>query len=473
MTRRARLYSVFTMVFTCWMVFAFSSVLAGGNKKGVDAETRRTPPTPIEGPEYEALKILSQYLADAALRNPRLKSAFHRWKAALQKIPQVKALPDPRFNFAYYIQSVETRVGPQEARLALSQTFPWFGTLDLKKDVATQEANAVKAEYDSLKLKLFYQVKNAFYEYAYLAQAIQITKQNIALLEFLNRVAMARYSSGATPYADVLKTQVQLGQLEDRLKSLEDLRKPLSARLAATMDRPVEPVLPWPPAVPVMLISMTEEALYQELPDKNPTLRRYEYLTAKDRSGIDLARKGYYPSVTFGLENIVTGSAVDPAAPDSGQDAVIASVTVDIPLWWEKRHAAVREKEENLSANQREADAAKRDLEVDAAVALYKYRDAQRKIDLYRDTLLPKAEEAFGVALEAFQAGARSSLDLIDAEKTLLEIELAYLRALADQAQRLAELELLLGREIPCQIHGALLPGHERLSSTNSDHRDE
>jgi outer membrane protein TolC len=93
-------------------------------------------------------------------------------------------------------------------------------------------------------------------------------------------------------------------------------------------------------------------------------------------------------------------------------------------------------------------------------LALYKYRDAQRKIDLYQNTLIPKADEALAVTLEAFQGGTRSSLDLIDAEKTLLEFELAYIRALADQAQRLAELEMLLGDEIPCKIHGAVLPKH-------------
>jgi len=461
------------MVFSCWIVSIVSPGLAGDARKSVDPETIPHPSASTRSSEYETLNVLSEYLTEAALRNPQLESAFYRWKGALEKILQVKALPDPRFTFAYYIESVETRVGPQEARLALSQTFPWFGTLGLKEDVATQEANAVKAEYESLKLKLFYEVKNVFYEYAYLGQAIQITQQGIALLEFLNRVAMARYSSGATPYADVLKTQVQLGKLEDRLKSLEDLRKPLSARLSATMDRPVEPVLPWPQAVPVMVISMTEEALHRELPDQNPVLRRYDYLTAMDRSGIDLARKGYYPNVTFGLENIVTGSAVNPAVSDSGQDAVIASVTVDIPFWWEKRRAAIREQEASLLATQREADAVKRTLQANAALALYKYRDARRKIDLYKDTLLPKAQEAFEVALEAFQAGTRSSLDLIDAEKTLLEIELAYLRSLADQAQRLAELESLVGREIPCQIHGAMLPGHEPFGPTDPNRVNE
>ena len=141
-----------------------------------------------------------------------------------------------------------------------------------------------------------------------------------------------------------------------------------------------------------------------------------------------------------------------------GKDAVIASVTVNIPFWWEKRKASVREGQARLASTSKGAEALKHSLISDMELALYKYRDAQRKIDLYLNTLLPKAEEALAVTLEAFQAGSRTSLDLIDAEKTLLEFQLSYIRALADQAQRVAELEMLLGKEIPCEIHGVVLP---------------
>ena len=411
-------------------------------------------------PDHEALGMLSDYLTQAALNNPELEAAFHRWKGALEKVPQVRTLPDPRFTFAYFIESVETRVGPQRARFALTQTFPWFGTLDLREDMATQEASALKAQYDVIKLRVFYDVKNAFYEYAYLAQAVQITRADIELLKYLESIARARYSAGAIPYADVIKTQVQLGRIEDRLTTLMDLRTPVMAKLAAALNMPTDSEFPWPPAVPVMLTTLTDEELFKLVGEYNPQLKRFEYLEAMERAGIELAQKDYYPDFTFGVETILTDPALNPATPDSGKDPVIASVSINIPFWWEKRRAAVREREARHSAVTRDNVALKQNLLSSMQLALYKYRDAQRKIDLYQNTLIPKADEALAVTLEAFQSGTRTSLDLIDAEKTLLEFELAYIRALADQAQRLAELEMLLGKEIPCQIHGSLLPKH-------------
>ncbi|MFO7459897.1 MAG: TolC family protein [Desulfatiglandales bacterium] len=415
---------------------------------------------PPSDSDHVTLSMLSDYLGQAAIHNPELESAFYRWKAALEKIPQVKALPDPRFTFAYYIRNVETRVGPQQARLALFQTFPWFGVLDLRENMAFLEAEAARTQYEALKFKIFYEVKNSFYEYAYLAQAVQIAQEDIDLLHYFESVVRARYSAGAVPYADLVKTQVQLGRLEDRINTLKDLRRPLIAKLAASMNLPSDTEFPWPPTVPIMILSMTDDELFKELPEYSPQLKRFEYLAEREKAGIELEKKNFYPEVTFGVEDIITGSALVPTTPDSGKDAVIASVTVNIPFWWEKRKASVREGQARLASTSKGAEALKRSLISDMELALYKYRDAQRKIDLYLNTLLPKAEEALAVTLEAFQAGSRTSLDLIDAEKTLLEFQLSYIRALADQAQRVAELEMLLGKEIPCEIHGVVLPKH-------------
>ena len=443
------------------MVFVQIALLGLALRETV-AEERAAPPEKATAAdtrqESAGLGILSEYLAQAALSNEELKAAFYRWKAALEKVPQVKSLPDPNFTFAYFVRSIETRTGPLEASFKLAQTFPWFGKLDLKGDIAAQEASAIRAEYDALKLKIFFDVKNAYFEYGYLAKAVEITEENIELLRYLESVARARYSAGATPYADVIRTQVELGKLEDRLKTLVDLRKPIMAKLIAAMNMPVDSMLPWPKDVPVMVMGMSDDELFKQLPEHNPRIKRFEFLEAKEQAGIELAQKDYYPDFTLGLQAYAAGDAVNPATPGSGEDPIIASVSINLPVWWDKRRAAVSEARSRRLSAKTGNQAVQDTLRADMQLALYKYRDAQRKIDLYQNTLIPKAEQSLGVTLEAFQAGLRSSLDLIDAEKTLLEFELGYVRALADQAQSFALLEMLLGKEIPCKVHGSVLP---------------
>jgi len=76
---------------------------------------------------------LSDYLAVAALENPGLKAAFHRWQADVERTHFAGRLPDPRFSYTYYMEEVETRVGPRRQSFALSQMLPWFGKLSLRE----------------------------------------------------------------------------------------------------------------------------------------------------------------------------------------------------------------------------------------------------------------------------------------------------------------------------------------------------
>jgi hypothetical protein len=86
---------------------------ASGYTVGSSAAATNISDTP-KLPELTGSSGVSDYLAYAALNNAGLQAAFDRWKAALERVPQVKALPDPRFNYRYFIEEVETRVGVRQ-----------------------------------------------------------------------------------------------------------------------------------------------------------------------------------------------------------------------------------------------------------------------------------------------------------------------------------------------------------------------
>ncbi len=404
---------------------------------------------PATLPEINEQSTLSDYLACAALNNPGLKAAFERWKAAVERIPQVKALPDPRFTYAYYIQAVETRVGPQRQLFGISQTFPWFGKLSLRGDKATEAANAEKERYEAAKLKLFYQVKNSYYDYYYLARAIAVTGENLELLRRLEDVVRTRYASGSAAYADVIRAQVELGKLEDSLRTMQELRAPVSSKLNAALGRPESGILPWPGHVVEEKADFSDEQLTNWLKEANPSLKAQDFAAAAEQVGIDLAKKDYFPDITLGLQTIDTESARTLNVPDSGKDPVIVSFSINLPVWREKYRAEEREARARFAAARMDRKDQENTLIADLKMALYNFRDAERKIDLYKNALIPKAERAIDVTIEGFEAGTGSFLDLIDSERSLLEFELSYEHAFANRAQRLAQLEMLVGKEIP------------------------
>ena len=82
--------------------------------------------------EREGQKIvLSEVIQKALKENPKVKAAEEEWRAALEKVPQAKSLPDPMLRYSFFGQRVETRLGPQRNKFSLSQRFPLFGKLNL------------------------------------------------------------------------------------------------------------------------------------------------------------------------------------------------------------------------------------------------------------------------------------------------------------------------------------------------------
>lgn len=409
------------------------------------------PRQPIEKLEINENSTLQDLLAAAALNNPGLKGAYEQWQSALQRIPQVKALPNPQLTFAYFIREVETRVGPQQGKVGLMQMFPWFGKLKLKGSAAMAAANAAKQMYENMKLNLFYHVKEAYYDYYYINRTTAILTENIHLLKHLESVMVAKYRTGMASYSSIIKIQVEVDKLQDRLNSTMEILEPVKAKLNAALDHPFNALLPIPKEIPMKTgkepLQMSRDQLMELMKINNPGLKSIDAMASKEKVGIKLAKKNYYPDFSIGVDYILTGEALMPGVSDSGKDPVAAMLSIQLPLWAKKNKAAVREANARYRAilNQRQQE--ENSLIARLEMVLFQYRDAKRKMALYKEKLLPRAEQALEVTRSAFESGKADFLDFIDSQRTLLEFELAYEEARTRRAQRMAELQMLIGKE--------------------------
>jgi len=394
-------------------------------------------------------QTIEEYLKHAALHNAGLKAAFEEWKMALEEIPQAKALPDPRFTYGYYIEEVETRVGPQKQRISVTQVFPWFGTLKARGDAATAQAMAVQRRYEVKKLQLFHGVKDGFYEYVYLARAIEIARESLELVRHFEEVARTKYITAQAGHPDVIRAQMELAVLEDKLAALEEMRQPIVARLNAVLNRPSEGTLPWPKGESYREVNVDRAQIFALLRSQNPQLQAMDFDVESARSRIALAKKRFYPNLGVGVNWIDTDDAAMSGVRDSGKDPVILMFSTDLPIWRKSYGAA----ELQARAEARRLSHQKKDMENDllarAERILYDFEDSGRKVRLFGGVLVPKAGELVGASETAYAAGTVDFLDLIDAERTLLRFRLEHERAQANRRQRLAELEMLIGTQLP------------------------
>jgi len=394
-------------------------------------------------------QTLNDYLTHAALNNAALKASFEQWKVAIHQIPQAKALPDPKFTYGYFIREVETRTGPQRNKFGLMQVFPWFGKIQARTDTAASTAKAASKRYEAQKLTLFRQVKDAFYEYTYLARAIEIAKQNLELLKHFEEVARIKYIAAAATHPDVIRAQVELAKIEDALRSLEDLRAPISARLNAVLNRKSFEILPWPAREEFEPRTVDSQHLIAMLRKRNPDIAALDYETRAARSNVELAKKNFWPDVAVGLDYIETGSAVSPGVGDSGKDPIMLAFSINLPIWRNSYKAAERQAKANVRKKLQQKADVENKIIARAEQVLYGFDDSNRKIKLYGDILVPKAEELLQASETAYQGGTVDFLNLIDAQRTLLDFQLRYERAVTNNSQKLAELEMLVGTELP------------------------
>ncbi len=400
-------------------------------------------PALIEGAGPDA------YVTYALYHSPEVEAAYQRWRAATERLPQVRALPDPRLNVGFFLNEVETRVGPQQARVGVQQTFPWPGKLDDREDAAAWAARAAWWRFEATRLAVTQRVAEALYELAYLDAAIRITRDNLDLLGSFEEVARARYRVGAGSHPSVIRTQVELGQVEDRLAQLNALRPAYVTDLNAALNRPSSSALPPLNPLPDRLADGPPDALASMARQNNPALRALEEQVEQERRLGEVARKDGLPDLTIGLDYIVTGEAMDSSIPESGDDPILLSFGVNVPLWRDKYEAGVRESlARRLSVAHDRAGQANT-IEAQVHRAWFEHTDAHRRVRLYESTLIPKAEESLQASLTSFQNGDSSYFDLLDTERTLLEFAVSAERARADRGRALARLNTLVGGSLP------------------------
>lgn len=390
---------------------------------------------------------LATYFRFADRQSPAVEAARLRWRAARERVPQARGWPDPTLSYGYFADEVETALGPQEHRIGLAQRFPFFGKLALRANAAEQAALAAWQRYRKQRLAVFERVARAYYAYAYLGRAIEVTRENLTLLDGVESVVRARYATGRAPQSDLLRVQVEAGTLEDRLLSVERKRAPAAKHLNAALGRSVEAGLPWP----VPLLDPPEQlpddaTLLERVRSESPELLALGFETQEADQSLTLARRNQFPDLTLGVENIRTARSDLTTFSDRGRDAWVLSVSVPLPVQTSKYRAAIRE----ADARRRGTRVTRRDRELqllaETEELLFEQDDAERRIDLYRTSLIPLGEQAFDAATTGFETGATSFLDTLDAERVLLQFQLELARARAERGQRVIALLARMGK---------------------------
>lgn len=391
---------------------------------------------------------LEGLLQVASERNPRVLAARDRWRAA-QNVPAQKgALPDPLLTFSRFVESVETRVGPQENVLSLGQKIPWPGKLGDMSAAATEESRAAEMDYRQASQQVRMEVSQAYYNLRWLELALGLLHEEARILSHMEGVAQVKYSTGEVGQQDVLKVQVEQANLERRILGMEQMSVSARSRLLEILDLDATTRLGPTTEDAPRLDPMDMDTLLDLGLENRPEIGAAIHRQRSSEELLELARKAYIPDLTLMVNYVQVGEPIMPGVTDGGRDAVSVGASINLPIWLGKIRSGIREAEAKRSASGRSVAGALAQLRAQVQDALFKVRTSLEMARLYETSILPQAEQTFLATQAAYQTGTVDFLTYLDSERALLNQRVAYQRSLSDLGNAYAGLERAVGVQL-------------------------
>ncbi len=368
--------------------------------------------------------------------NPQLHSMEAEWKSARQQAVIVGALPDPMFTFGHYLSSVETRVGPMQEKIGLSQRFPWFGKLSAAKQAAAKEAGAQEMLWRAAGETFALETAMAYVDVAYSREAQAVIEKQIVVTGELQKAAERIYSAPTQKAGqeDILRFSVMADRMRDRTIALRENE-------ALALDR-IERLMGGRIARGAAFTLGAAQAARRTVPKNadarftSAFLQRPEMLAAElrlDAAALRtrLARLDYFPDVTLGFDYTVVGEAnASMTRPsDSGKDAAMVFFSINLPIWLEKRGAQVESAREMERAHAAKIDDLRAAIRREIQEAQRNAQAADESVQLHREKLVPESERARELSLSEYSAGKQNYINVLDAENTVLDLRLKLIEA--------------------------------------------
>jgi outer membrane protein, heavy metal efflux system len=384
---------------------------------------------------------LDDFVLFAMLNQPSVAAAYQDWVASVERITVERSLPDPRLTFSTDIQRMLMGVMP-----GLMVDLPGPGKPRAAAAVASAESDARYFDFKAAVLTSAFDVKRTYYQLHFLERRIAVNHDTLRLLREVEKLARTQNEVGKTTLQDLLRAQIEAERLETEIANLEDSRASVLAEFKAALGlRTHEGNPPVPGQFTPTELQVPTDELWIVAVKHNPQLQRMAAEVRAAEASITVARRSRVPDFSAGIEADVKANPV----------IFTPSVGITLPIWRDKIAAQIAAAQAGKLAAEARLTGEEIDLAVEFAGRSFMLRESTRNVSLLTERLLPRARQSLEVARSSYAAGKSGYLDLTDAQRTLLEFQLAEIEARTQRELALAELSLLIGGIAP---PGAPLP---------------
>ncbi|HEX4084867.1 MAG TPA: TolC family protein [Chthoniobacteraceae bacterium] len=393
-------------------------------------------------PRGPAPVTLDGVISEAISSNPAILSARENWAAVKERVPQARAWEDPKISFqqaADRFVSVPANAFPDQM-LSAEQTIPISGKNLAGGRAAEADAIAAREQLRRAELDVKAQAMSAYFRLANVYAQIDLNRENLVSLKQIELVSRAKYAVGGEGAVFVLSTQTEYSKLLEIARDLNLQLATQQSKLNVLLGRDAFDPMGQPAPVSGMPPVPSLDTLRAMMFRSRPEILIADAKVRRQQALLQLAHRQWIPDPALG---VIAQRYNGAAQSVSEVDAVIS---FNIPWANARKYSAgVDEARHNLLA-------AEADLQRARIEALGALREATENLEtyhhhyeLFRDKLIPQAQQAFDASELEYEAGKLGFDDWIAAQRTLRDLQASELEHLANYESSFAALEAVAG----------------------------
>jgi outer membrane protein TolC len=421
----------------------------------------------------------------AQQNDPWLTANKHQQQALESMSEAVNTLPTPTMTLGLANLPVDSFNFSQEAmtqvKVGVSQKFPRGDSITIKNQQLRIKSQAYPYQRQDRAAKVAVEVANLWLDIYQRQESIVLINKNRELFEQLVNIAQARYGSfaGVTGQQDIVRAQLEVTRLDDRLTQLAQQQSSLWGALKQwlispnALQRDNEVLLSTPlfstmmvskqlPSVQPLLADLlplqsrdSQSALHKitRVMQNHPAILAINKQILATKTGIQLAEQAYQPE--WGI-NAHYGYRDDDPMGTSRSDFFSIGVSFDLPLFTNtSQDMAVKSAISSTEAMKTEKLLVMRQLlsRYDSAQATLTQLQARKS--LYQKQLIPQTNALANAALTAYNNDRGDFIDVIKARIARLDADIALLAINVNQQKIMMTLNYLAMGYIPQTSHVA------------------
>jgi outer membrane protein TolC len=383
-------------------------------------------------------------LRAALQRNPSVRVSQQRASAMRASAKAEGGLPSPEvMGQVWQVPfSHPARFDAQMIMVGVSQNFPAPGVLSAREQSMVAQANEEEAMGGDRARMVVRDAGHAFSDYQESSAKHRLHRAHLQVTRHLFDVAEARHATGGS-LIDVTRAEVELSRVEvDVIRDatlVESARAHLNALLGRDPGAPLGPPVETEP----MVVAWDVPTLLAKAHDSRPEIKQaVAQREAREYAVKAAEREATWPSFTVGALYFPPTDAVP-------VHSYGASLSMSLPWLWGAagdRKEAERELSRAAATN---LDAVRFPIDAEVVTAEANARSAAYRLMVLRDRTLPASRRSFEVAEAGFESGRTDLMTVLDARRSIVDVEHEIVMARSDLEHALTDLESAVGTEVP------------------------